>query len=148
MAKQRQTVVNIVFNPVTDKLEKSNALLERSSKATDNLRASIDKTKQSSDAAGDSFKKAGDDGAKAFGNFSTILKTVSFTALTAGIISVTKRIFDLGVAQEQTNIAFETLVGNTAKAKKLLQELTQFSLITPFTPDQVNKAAKDYGHFG
>lgn len=141
MAKQRTTTVNIVYDVTTDKLERGNVLLEKASKSTDKLRGEAVK-------AGTALKTAGDDGVKSFLSFNNVIKGLSFAALTAGIISITRKIFALGVAQEQTNIAFNTLVGNTEKAKKLLAELMKFSIATPFTPDQVNKAAKTLLAFG
>lgn len=148
MAKQRTTVVNIDYNVLTEKIERSNVLLEKSSKATDDFRSTINKTKTSSDSLAASLTKVGDDGVKSFLSLSNLIKAISFTALASGIATVAKKIFDLGVAQEQTNIAFETLVGNTERAKRLLAELAKFSLDTPFTPDQVNRAAKSLLAFG
>jgi len=43
---------------------------------------------------------------------------------------------------EMINLQFEALIGNTAKAKKLMAELREFSVRTPFTPEDVFKAGK------
>jgi tape measure domain-containing protein len=148
MAKQRTTVVSIDYKVNTVDVEKGNALLNRASQSTDKLRDSLGRFKKSSDDAAASLNKVGNDGIKSFVSLNNFVKTISFAALATGIASVAKKIFDLGVAQEQTNIAFETLVGNTQKAKQLLSELTKFSIETPFTPDQVNRAAKSLLAFG
>ena len=49
---------------------------------------------------------------------------------------------------EQTAISFEVFTGSATKAKKLLDELEEFSLKTPFTPEQVQSTAKTLLGFG
>lgn len=87
------------------------------------------------------FKQLGESGSKAFG---LIGKAVAVL----GLAALGKQIFDLGVKQEQLNIAFNTFLGSAEKGKKLLKELAQFAIVTPFTPDQVNNAAKALLAFG
>lgn len=61
---------------------------------------------------------------------------------------IARSIFDIGVKSEQTAIAFNTFLGSAEKGKKLMGELSKFALITPFTTDQVNSAAKSLLAFG
>lgn len=49
---------------------------------------------------------------------------------------------------EQTNIAFETFLGNAKAAKSLVAELRDFEVKTPFEADQVFTAAKAFLAFG
>jgi tape measure domain-containing protein len=49
---------------------------------------------------------------------------------------------------EAVNISLETFLGSADAAKKLFGELEQFSIKTPFTPEQVNNAAKSLLAFG
>lgn len=93
-------------------------------------------------------KKAGSEGSKSFLDFKNIISSISVAGLAYSLGNIAKKIFDLGVAQEQTNIAFTTFLGSAEKAKKLIADLTKFSIVTPFTPDQVNKAAKTLLAFG
>lgn len=93
-------------------------------------------------------QKVGNDGGKSFLNFKNILGTISVVGIVASLTAVGKKIFDLGVKQEQLNIAFNTFLGSAAKGKALLAELTKFSIVTPFSPDQVNNAAKSLLAFG
>lgn len=79
--------------------------------------------------------------------------TKAFNAIGAAIVAIgfgalVKDILRLGAAQQQLNIAFTTFLGDANKAKKLIAELTKFSIVTPFTPEQVNKAAKSLLAFG
>lgn len=97
---------------------------------------------------GKSAKQAGSDASKSFLDFKNIIGTISVATLIYQLGSLGKKIFELGVQQEQLNIAFTTFLGSAEKAKKLMAELTKFSIITPFTPDQVNKAAKALLAFG
>ena len=43
---------------------------------------------------------------------------------------------------EQLNVAFKTMLGSATKAKKVLKDLEKFSIVTPNTIDQVNRAGK------
>jgi tape measure domain-containing protein len=49
---------------------------------------------------------------------------------------------------EAVNISLETFLGSATAAKDLFSELEQFSIKTPFTPEQVNNAAKSLLAFG
>ena len=49
---------------------------------------------------------------------------------------------------EAVQISLETFLGSATAAKELFAELEQFSIKTPFTPEQVNNAAKSLLAFG
>jgi tape measure domain-containing protein len=49
---------------------------------------------------------------------------------------------------ENVQISLETFLGSATAAKDLFAELEQFSIKTPFTPEQVNNAAKSLLAFG
>ena len=78
------------------------------------------------------------------------LATKAFVALGAAISAgaIAREIFNIGVKAEQTAIAFNTFLGSATKGAALLKELTDFSVVTPFSPDQVNEAAKSLLSFG
>lgn len=97
---------------------------------------------------GKDAKKAGDDSSKSFLNFQNVWKGILALGIAKVLTDIARKTFDLGVKQEQLNIAFETFTGSAERAKKLIQELTRFSIITPFTPEQVNAAAKSLLAFG
>lgn len=66
-----------------------------------------------------------------------------------------KKVLDLGKAAVQAAADYETLetsfktfLGSADAAKKVLGDLEKFSLKTPFTPDQVNEAARALLAFG
>lgn len=75
-------------------------------------------------------------------------KTLGALGIGVSIGALAKSIFDVGVKAEQTAIAFNTFLGSATRGKALLQELNQFSVETPFSPDQVNGAAKALLSFG
>lgn len=64
----------------------------------------------------------------------------------AAFISVQKLVgvFSFGVnaaaEAETASIAFNTIIKDTERTKKLLEELNQFSVVTPFTPTEVREA--------
>jgi len=49
---------------------------------------------------------------------------------------------------EQTQVSFETMLGSADDARKLLTDLEQFSLVTPFTPDEIINTSKKLLGFG
>jgi len=78
----------------------------------------------------------------------TLTRTLGAVGLGLSVGALAKNIFDLGVKAEQTTVAFTTFLGSATKAKTLLAELIKFSQETPFTPDQVNSAARTLLGFG
>ena len=138
MAKK---IVNVVYKVDSRELENAKKALQANAqeakKFDDNLKK-VDK----------SAKDAGATGAKSFMDFKNVIAGISLVAVIQQLGQLGKKIFDLGVQQEQLNIAFTTFLGSAEKAKKLMAELTKFSIITPFTPDQVNRAAKTLLAFG
>ncbi len=138
MAKK---IINVVYKVDDKELNKAKTSIQGVEKETKDAEREMLKLDKS-------IKKTGDDASKSFGNFNKVLGAISFAAVGAAVFALGKRIFDLGVKQEQLNIAFNTFLGSAAKGKKLLQELTKFSIVTPFSPDQVNAAAKALLAFG
>lgn len=49
---------------------------------------------------------------------------------------------------EQTVVSFKTMLGSANEAKKVLKDLENFSLKTPFTPEEVNKSGRSLIAFG
>lgn len=129
MAKQR--IIPIVYKVDYTQVDKSTASVKKAEQATDKLNKEI---KETENGAGKAF----------VGLKNAILATGIVTILG----TVAKKIFDIGVASEQTTIAFNTFLGSASKARLLLADLTKFAIVTPFTPDQVNSAAKALLAFG
>lgn len=69
---------------------------------------------------------------------------VGVNAITSGISSAFKAVGDY----EQLNVAFTTMLGSAKQAKEVISDLTQFSNVTPFQPEQVNQAGKSLLAFG
>lgn len=103
------------------------------------------------DKFGKEAKKASNESnnfGKSLTGLSGPLKLIAGLGIGAGLVSLGKTIFDLGVKQEQLNIAFSTFLGSADKARALISDLNEFAIVTPFTPDQVNNAAKALLAFG
>jgi tape measure domain-containing protein len=49
---------------------------------------------------------------------------------------------------EQTNIAFETMIGNVEETKKTLSDLSEFAALTPFEMPEIEQAARGLIQFG
>ena len=86
---------------------------------------------------------------------SGLKKTLTGAAAAFGGISIAASAIDFGkgaiqaVADyENVQISLETFLGSADKAKKTFKELEEFSIKTPFTPEQVNQAGKALLAFG
>lgn len=129
MAKQR--IIPIIYKVDYSQVDKSTASVKKAEQATDKLNKEIQET--------------GPAGARSFG----ALKNAILATGVIGIVgTIAKKIFDVGVATEQTTIAFNTFLGSASKARLLLADLTKFAIVTPFSPDQVTSAAKALLAFG
>lgn len=69
-------------------------------------------------------------------------------AIAAGVAFIGKEILTLGINMEQTRVSFETFLGSKSAANKVIDELNEFSNVTPFTNDQVISAGKQLLAFG
>lgn len=67
------------------------------------------------------------------------------TAATAGAIGF---LLNRAGGEEQTLIAFETMLGSAEKAKNLMQEIKDFADVTPFNTEEVVQASKGLLAFG
>jgi tape measure domain-containing protein len=77
------------------------------------------------------------------------IAAVALTAFSVGAIG--GFIQDTGMAagkMEQLEVSFTTLTGSGAKAVKVMDDLRQFSNVTPFEPEPVYKAGKALTAFG
>jgi len=66
----------------------------------------------------------------------------------AGIARSAGEMIKVAAAFEQTSISFEVMLGSADKAQKLLTDLEDLSLATPFTPEALNESAKMMLNFG
>lgn len=120
-------------------------------KSAKSLKANEDAAKKADDQVkkyGKDAEAAGNQAGKSFMNLGNIWKGLIAIGIVTFVGNLAKKTFELGVKQEQLNIAFTTFLGSAEKARKLLAELNKFALVTPFTPDQVNQAAKALLAFG
>lgn len=138
MAKK---LIQVVYT-VNDKALIQSAATLRANEAAAN-KADLAVKKYGTDA-----EKAGNQASKSFLNLGNVWKGLIGIGIVAMFTNLAKKAVDLGIKQEQLNIAFTTFLGSAEKARKLLEQLNKFALVTPFTPDQVNKAAQALLAFG
>ena len=88
-------------------------------------------------------------------SISGLKKTLAGAAAAFGGISIAASAIDFGrgaiqaVADyENVQISLETFLGSAEQAKQVFADLEQFSIKTPFTPEQVNQAGKALLAFG
>jgi tape measure domain-containing protein len=64
------------------------------------------------------------------------------------LAGLTKRAVTLAAQFQQTQVAFNAMLGDSQKAAALIEALTEFSTKTPFSPEKVQQAAKTLLSFG
>ena len=94
-------------------------------------------------AVADLGKKAG---ALALKGAATALAGIA--AAGAGVGAVGSKVLKLGANAEKTRLAFQTMLGSVEKGDAMMEKLDRFSNSTPYSGDQVNRAAKTLLGFG
>jgi len=115
---------------------------------TGNLRTELDQIKKKIGGIGDETERT----EKQFGGLTGTIKKVGLAL--AGL-AIGREIFQFGKSAitaaadfEALEIAFTTFLGSSKEAKKVLQDLEDLSVSTPFTPEQVQNAGKALLAFG
>jgi len=115
---------------------------------TGNLRTELDQIKKKVGGIGDETERT----EKQFGGLTGTIKKVGLAL--AGL-AIGREIFQFGKSAitaaadfEALEIAFTTFLGSSKEAKKVLQDLEDLSVSTPFTPEQVQNAGKALLAFG
>jgi tape measure domain-containing protein len=138
MAKK---LIQIVYQVTDAQLLKSAATIKANEKAAKDADAAVNKF-------GKSAEKAGKDAGGSFLKLGDIWKGLIAVGIVSFITNLGKKVLDLTIKQEQLNISFTTFLGSGEKAKKLLADLARFAIVTPFSPEQVNSAARALLAFG
>jgi tape measure domain-containing protein len=71
-----------------------------------------------------------------------LLSRLAGPAIAYGFFRLTKGIASSGMEMEQTRISFETMLKDGKKASKLIDDLNEFSNITPFKNEEVLRSSK------
>ncbi len=87
-------------------------------------------------------------GATGKGFASALSVPVGAAAVGATLVGLAVKSANLAAQYEQTKVAFETMLGSADLANKVLSDLTEFSTVTPFEPDQVYNAGRALLAFG
>lgn len=101
-------------------------------------------------ARADPFNKALNQAGRSVGGFVNTVKaklapiTNSLTGIAGGLSAAAFVGFGVKAAAdaEKAQVAYATLIGSVEKAKRLMADLQQFSVVTPFTPEQVREAGQ------
>jgi len=113
-------------------------------KGSDSTKSSFDKSSESVDKNTRKFK----DNKKSVDSLSTSIQALGgilgSTAILGGLKSITMEAAKI----ETVNTSFKVMLGSAEKAKSVLQDLSKFSIDTPFTPTQVYQAGKAMTAFG
>ena len=74
--------------------------------------------------------------------------TIAFGAISAGSAVASKSILQFGSVAEQTRLRFQTMLGSIEKGDAMMSKLDRFSNSTPYSGEEVNKAAGTLLAFG
>jgi len=115
---------------------------------TGRLRKELDEVKRSVAGIGDNTEQA----EKQFNGLTASIKKVGAAI---GAIAVGRALFNFGKSAitaaadfEKLEVSFSTFLGSTKEAEKVLKDLEELSVSTPFTPEQVQQAGKALLAFG
>jgi tape measure domain-containing protein len=96
----------------------------------------------------DKFENGMDNAKESIIDVNSALASLGSGALVNAISNLAGESLDLAIAYEQTEISFKTMLGGADAAKLALENLSQFSLVTPFTPEQVIRSGRTLLAFG
>jgi tape measure domain-containing protein len=100
------------------------------------------------DKFSEGMKDAGNSAGIFSGVASTLLRYIGPAALGAALVAGAMNSSKLARSFEQTNIAFEVMLGNADQARGMLGQLTELANVTPFTRTEVQDSAKLLLNFG
>lgn len=101
-------------------------------KASSELRRQMNSDINAIEGDFDRFDSASKKSSEAFSSFAGNLASTAVSALSSALIAGGKAILDYSARMEQTKIAFTSLIGNSQKATKHLEDLKRFAIDTPF----------------
>jgi len=84
----------------------------------------------------------------AFSSVFSVGGLIAGGGIIAGLGLIFKSSVKAAAGFEQTRIAYETMLGSASKAESVLNDLTKFSTVTPFEPDEVYAAGRVLLAFG
>lgn len=148
----RQDVIELVTKTNTDEIDKLKAELEKlKSSIKGNASEPLDKLGKNN--AFSKLKQGFSSVSKAAKNFGTQIdsaadkiqsKIFNLKSLIAGVVGgkIVKSAIDVVVDRQDLTSQFEVLLGSADKAKKRVEELTDFASKTPFSRDEIFRASK------
>lgn len=92
---------------------------------------SIDQIKEKTQSATDSIAT--------FGN---AMRALAAAGLIRGLFGAASEMVQVAARYEQTATSFEVMLGSAERARDVLRQLTEFSNVTPFTPEEVTAAGR------
>lgn len=115
------------------------------------LKGLIDETKEGREAAAfakkyglsmDAVKSKTKSAKQAVKGLTSTVKALAAAGVITALMSFGTGSAKLSAQYEQTQVAYEVMLGTAEEAKTVLEDLNEFSNVTPFEPDQVNEAGK------
>lgn len=82
------------------------------------------------------------------GSFSSLAKRLAVIGAGAAFLNLGKNALTAAADFETTSKSFEVLIGDFERSQQLIEELNEFSLSTPFQPEEIQNSARTLLGFG
>lgn len=123
--------------------------------AADNIRASTSKVNDSTRSIGDESEKASSKTSRFSDSLYSMGRMIEGVAVAVAVFKTGQAIstfvgdaFGTAAQLEQTNMAFQSLIGNAGEANKVFSQLIQYANQTPFESKDIVQAAQTLMGFG
>jgi tape measure domain-containing protein len=124
------------------------ASIQQMNIAVQKLTSSVDKLDNESKGAGNNVQQLGGKVGGTASMFASMGAMLGGAAVVGGITALGKAAFQSASQYESLSISLGVLLGDASKVPSVLAEWKKFSDVTPFEPEQVNKAGKALLAFG
>lgn len=136
MVTLRELSFDVLFKDrATKALKRGNKQMDRMRKSTQRLRRGSERLERQQK----SLKRTNETLASSWKTFAGIAG-VGFAI--HAVKELGKEVVGLSAKMELTRVGFEVMLGSKEKAKSLISDIKKFSLVTPFTPEQLFQATE------
>ena len=136
MAKLRELTFDVLFRDrATKALKRADKAADRLKRGTKDLRKESRRLEQQQKTLTRSTMNLG-------GAWRLFAGSVIGGIVIAKVSELGRELKDLTAQMELTKVGFEVMLGSKEKAKSLISDIKKFSLVTPFTPQQLFEASE------
>lgn len=90
----------------------------------------------------DQIKEKTQSATESIATFGNAMRALAAAGLIRGLFGAASEMIQVAARYEQTATSFEVMLGSAERARDVLKQLTDFSNVTPFTPEEVTAAGR------